>query len=71
MIKEYVVGNTPRKKPVELANLILQNDPGASMEQIADVISEWGDLFDDEKMAGHEQGDAKSATPKRQPPSPR
>lgn len=71
MIKEYVVGNTQRKKPVELANLILQNDPGASMDQIAGVISEWGDLFDDEKMAGHEPVDADIATPKRQPPSPR
>lgn len=64
------MANVQRKKPVELANLILQNDPGASMDQIADVISEWGDLFDDQKMAAPESVDVKSANVKRQPSKP-
>ena len=64
------MANVQRKKPVELANLLLQNDPGASMDQIADVISEWGDLFDDQKMAAPELVDVKSANVKRQPSKP-
>jgi hypothetical protein len=36
-----------RQSPIELADLILEYNPGASMEMIASVISEWGDLFDD------------------------
>jgi hypothetical protein len=35
-----------RKSSQELAELILQNDPEASMEMIGDVISEWGELMD-------------------------
>lgn len=48
-----------KKKPHELADLILENDPGASLEQIAEVISEWGDLFDDQKFDAHEPTDDK------------
>jgi hypothetical protein len=36
-----------RQSPIELADLILEYNPGASMEMIANVISQWGDLFDD------------------------
>lgn len=39
---------------LELADLILKHDPGISLEMIANVISEWGDLFDDHRHAGHE-----------------
>jgi hypothetical protein len=37
-----------RKSPQELASLILEHNPGASMEMIASVISEWGGLLDDD-----------------------
>jgi hypothetical protein len=59
-----------KKKPHELADLILENDPGASLDQIAEVISEWGDLFDDRKFDARGSLDDKPAAPKRRPPSP-
>lgn len=39
-----------KKSPLELADLILQHNPDASMEMIANVISDWGGLFDDRRM---------------------
>jgi poly(3-hydroxybutyrate) depolymerase len=59
-----------KKTPLELADLILELNPSASMAQIADVISEWGDLFDDHKFAVHGPTDVERATPNRQPSSP-
>jgi hypothetical protein len=35
-----------RKSSQEIAELILRNDPDASMEMIGNVISEWGELLD-------------------------
>jgi hypothetical protein len=35
-----------RRRSLEIAELILQNDPDASMEMIGNVISEWGELMD-------------------------
>ncbi len=40
-----------RKSTDELVDLILKHDPNVSMERIADIISEWGDLFDDHRFA--------------------
>jgi hypothetical protein len=63
--------HTVRKKkaPLELANIVLKHDPDASAEQIATVISEWGNLFDDQKFQTNEsvgvKGDAKSESPHR------
>jgi poly(3-hydroxybutyrate) depolymerase len=59
-----------KKTPLELADLVLEFNPGASMAQIADVISEWGDLFDDHKFAVHQPTEVGRAAPNRQPPSP-
>jgi hypothetical protein len=36
-----------RQPPIELADLILEFNRDASREMIANVISQWGDLFDD------------------------
>jgi hypothetical protein len=56
-----------KKDPLELADLILKHDPDASAEQIATVISEWGNLFDDQKFQTNEsidvEGDAKGESP--------
>ena len=40
-----------RLSSIELAELILEYNRDASMEMIAGVVSEWGDLFDDRQMA--------------------
>jgi hypothetical protein len=52
-----------KKDPLELEDLILKHDPDASAEQISAVISEWGNLFDDQKFVSNEsigiEGDAK------------
>jgi hypothetical protein len=56
-----------KKSPLELAELILKHSPGASMAMIAEVISEWGDVFDDRRMGAQESIDFDSAAPSRQP----
>jgi hypothetical protein len=38
-----------KKSPFELADLILQHNPSASMVLIANVICEWGDVSDDQQ----------------------
>jgi hypothetical protein len=53
-----------KESPLELANLILKHKPDASVEMMADVISEWGDLFDDQKFSAHESIDIDSAESK-------
>lgn len=58
-----------KKKPLELADLILENGLDASLEQIAEVISEWGNLFDDQKFSARASIDAESAAPNHQRPS--
>jgi hypothetical protein len=55
--------------PLELADLILKHDPGASLGQISNVISEWGDLFDDQKFSADESTDSEGAAPKGKPQS--
>jgi hypothetical protein len=58
-----------KKDPIELSDLILKHDPDATSQQIAEVISEWGNLFDDQKFLPNEsigvEGDAKSESPHR------
>lgn len=39
-----------RKSPQELAALILEHSPGASIEMMTSVISEWGGLLDDDLL---------------------
>lgn len=56
-----------KKKPHELADLILENDPDASLDQITEVISEWGDLFDDQKFDKRDSIDDKCTAPNRRP----
>jgi hypothetical protein len=55
-----------KKSSVELVNQILQHDPGASVEMIASVLSQWASLVDDhpgepcqvgEKQGQHPAGD--------------
>jgi hypothetical protein len=41
----------PPKNTDELVDLILKHDPSASMKVISDIISEWGDLFDDRRFS--------------------
>jgi hypothetical protein len=51
-----------KKDPLELADLVLKHDPGASAEQIAAVISEWENLFDDQKFVFNESIGVEGAT---------
>jgi hypothetical protein len=47
----HAMSNVRRKmSPHELADLILKIDPNASMEMIANVIIEWGDISDDQRV---------------------
>lgn len=39
-----------KKSPLEIAELMLLHNPGASLQGIANVISEWGDLSDDHRF---------------------
>lgn len=52
-----------KKSPLELAELILEHNPGASFAMIANVISEWGDLLDDQKYETHESNGFDSVVP--------
>lgn len=58
---------TSKKNPLELADVILKHKPDASVEMISEVLSEWGDLFDDQKFAAAEANNAESAAPKLGP----
>jgi hypothetical protein len=51
------------KNTDELVDLILKHDPNASVKVITDIISEWGDLFDD-----HRFGDMQSARDRKAEP---
>jgi hypothetical protein len=53
---------TRQENPLELVDVILKHKPGASVEMISEVISEWGDLFDDQKFISHESIDVESET---------
>jgi hypothetical protein len=55
-----------KKSPQELAALILEHNPGASMEMIANVISEWGGLLDDDLPDERRSTDMQWAEPKAQ-----
>lgn len=55
-----------KKSPLELAELILKHNPDASMAMIADVISEWGDIFDDRQLEAQESVDFEDTAPSRQ-----
>jgi hypothetical protein len=53
-----------KENSLELVDVILKHKPGASVEMISEVISEWGDLFDDQKFTAPESIDVESAAPK-------
>jgi hypothetical protein len=55
-----------KKSPLEIADLMLLHNPGASMETIANVISEWGDLSDDRRFDEGESVDIETAEPNGQ-----
>jgi hypothetical protein len=56
-MKGYAMSkDNKRKSPLELADLILEYNPGASMEMISNVISEWGGLFDDRRTGAQDAG---------------
>jgi hypothetical protein len=60
----YAMSNERRKKSLhELVDLILKQDPNASTEMIAEVISEWGDIFENQKFGEHEPINIESASP--------
>jgi hypothetical protein len=52
-----------KKSPHGLVELILKHDPNASMEVISNVINEWGDIFDEQRLGDHEPIDIDSAIP--------
>ena len=55
-----------KNSPQDLVGLILQANPGASLEMIADIISEWGDEFDDRKFGDYTPIDIDRVSPKNQ-----
>jgi hypothetical protein len=63
VVKDHAMSKVPKRKgPHELADLILKHDPNASLETIANIISDWGDLSDDQKFGGHVSTDIEAAT---------
>jgi hypothetical protein len=67
VVKDHAMSSVRRKKgPHELAELILKLDPNASLEMIANVISDWGDLSDDRRFDAQESIDIETATPNGQ-----
>jgi hypothetical protein len=72
ILKGFAVSNfRKRKSPYELASLILEHNPGASMEMIANVISEWGGLLDDDLPDERRVTDMESAAHTGQQRAPR
>jgi hypothetical protein len=67
VLKGHAMSNVRQKKsPLEIADLLLLHNAGASMEMIANVISEWGDLSDDKKFDGQVSIDIETAAPNGQ-----
>jgi hypothetical protein len=61
---DYAMSNERRQNsPHGLVDLILKHDPNASTEMIAEVISEWGDIFDNQKFGEHKPINIESASP--------
>jgi hypothetical protein len=52
-----------KKGPHELAELIVKHDPNATLEMIANVISDWGDLSDDRRFDSQQSIDIETAAP--------
>jgi hypothetical protein len=72
ILKDPAMSNGRKKKsPYELATLILEHNPGASMEMIANVISEWGGLLDDDLPDEHRAADMEWVAPDGQQRSAR
>jgi hypothetical protein len=55
-----------RKSPLEIADLMLLQNPDASMETIKNVISEWGDLSNDHQFGHRESVEIEAAAPNSQ-----
>jgi hypothetical protein len=55
-----------KKGPQELAEFILKHDPNSTLEVIANVISDWGDLSDDRRFDAQKSIDIETATPNGQ-----
>jgi hypothetical protein len=55
-----------KKSPLEIADLMLLQNPDASMETIKNVISEWGDLSNDHRFVDRESVDIEAAAPNGQ-----
>jgi hypothetical protein len=66
-LKGYIMPKTNGKtSPHELVDLILKHNPHTSVETIADIISNWGDLFDDHQIGARESIDIETTAPNRQ-----
>jgi hypothetical protein len=50
-----------KEGPLQLADLILKSNPDASIEMMTDIISDWGDLFDDQRFAASGPNDIQGA----------
>jgi hypothetical protein len=50
-----------RKGPHDLADLIHKHDPNASLETIANIVSEWGAFSDDHRLDAQESVDIETA----------
>jgi hypothetical protein len=45
-------GRIKGKSPLGMVDLLLRHNPDASDEQLADVVSEWGHLLDEQYVVG-------------------
>jgi hypothetical protein len=67
ILKDHIMPKTNGKKsPHELVDLLRKHNPHASIETIADIISDWGDLSDDRRFDAQESIDIETATPNGQ-----
>jgi len=57
---------SPKKGPYELVDLILKNNPDASLEMMAAVTTEWGTLYAEQKFDDYESIDIECAAPNNQ-----
>lgn len=53
--------NKIQTRPLEISQQILEHDPDTSMKNIADVISEWGDLISNRQQSVNEASEVDAA----------
>jgi hypothetical protein len=53
-----------------LTNLVLRHSPGASIELLAAITTDWGQLYDDQRLGRQDSIDIEGGTPNGYPNSP-